>query len=88
VTENITLDEVGRRLNEISVRLDQLINRTEFDVHQRLIDQRIDVLTRDIAEIKARLSLAESRRWQGGLAVVTAFVFPLILVVLAEWARR
>ena len=68
--------ELARRLDEISLRLDRLVTRSEVDI-------RLAAITKDIGNVESRLTMAESRRWQGALAVVTSIVFPLFLLYLS-----
>lgn len=80
MADDVTLGEVARRIDALSVQVTQLVSRSEYEV-------RAAAIVEDIAEIKGRLTLAESRRWQAGVAVVTSVVFPLLLLYLQTAGR-
>lgn len=77
MADDITIGEIGRRLDVISLQVSQLVGRPEFEV-------RLTAITEDIAELRGRLTVAESRRWQATLAVITSVAFPLILAYLSQ----
>ncbi|MFI5955803.1 hypothetical protein [Cryptosporangium sp. NPDC051539] len=75
MADDITLGEVGRRIDALSMEVRQLVSRSEVDI-------RFTAVQKDVAELEARLAVAESRRWQAGLAVVFSVLVPLILAYL------
>jgi hypothetical protein len=75
MSDDVTLGEVARRIDALSVQVTQLVSRSEYEV-------RLAAITKDIADVEARLTVAESRRWQAGLAIVTSVLFPLVLLYL------
>lgn len=82
MADDITLAEVGRRLDGIAGRLDQLVGRSEHEAHLLLRDQRIDSLAEDVGELKTRQTETERQRGQVRLALVTSFAAPLLVAVL------
>lgn len=80
MADDVTLGEVARRIDALSAQVGQLVSRSEYEV-------RSAAMVEDIAEIRTRLTVAESRRWQATLAVVTSVALPLLLAYLAQGVR-
>jgi DNA integrity scanning protein DisA with diadenylate cyclase activity len=84
VADDITLAEIGRRLDLLTAQVSQLVGRSEHEAHLLLRDQRINSLAEDITELKTRLTEAERQRGQVRLALFSSVGAPLItFIVLA-----
>jgi hypothetical protein len=82
VADDITLAEIGRRLDQLATQVGQLVGRSEHEAHLLLRDQRITEVEKDIAEIHSRLIAAETQRGQVRLALVSAVAGPLLVAVI------
>jgi hypothetical protein len=55
VADEVTLGELGRRLDALGVQLGQLVGRAEYDAHRHATDRQIAELEKDQSALATRL---------------------------------
>ncbi|MEV7936595.1 hypothetical protein AB0O82_10670 [Kitasatospora sp. NPDC088264] len=78
-------DDLRADLQVLAGRIEQAVTKDVYLADQRLVDQRLAVVERDLAaEVRARESAeaatATARRW-----LVGAFVAPLVVAAIQLW---
>lgn len=88
-----SLGEVSRRIDQVSMSLTQLVQRTEYTADRRFDDRRFGELESDVVELrrhlteemralKASIDAATERRGTNVRQAVYAGVLPAVLVLM------
>ena len=98
-----SLGEVSRRIDQVSMSLTQLVQRTEYTADRRFDDRRFTELESDVTELrrqltedmralKASIDAATERRGtnmrQAVYAGIVPAVFVLVGIVVQIWLAR
>ncbi|SDC46787.1 hypothetical protein [Nocardioides lianchengensis] len=83
MTESSELRDAVTELKGSIDRLrDELVRKDVYAVDQKLLTKQIDDVDADVKELEGRIEKADERRAADRRLLITAFVLPLVLLVI------